>query len=58
MLREHQHASKKWHIRWRADDGPLIVIFRTLSSLIKNKKLKKRCQSREPFSLFHHSASI
>ena len=46
------HKATKHHLhgfRWRADDGPLIVVFESsLHSSTKNKQQQKRCQSWTP----------
>ena len=49
MLGHHQHASEtpfNMAFRWRADDGPHIVVF---GSSHPSSTKKKRCQSWTPF---------
>ena len=58
MLGHHRHASETF--RWRAGDGPLIVVLgSSLPSSTKNKT-KKRCQSWTPSdkTFWIHACSV
>ena len=58
MLGHHRHASEM-AFRWRADDGPLIVVLDSFYSQEQAKKTtQKRCHIWAPFDKLSGSAHL